>query len=190
MRVGLTVAGVKRPGWVLLGVAAVGGVLAAAGVVAAMVRVGADADRSCVATSQADEAKIRTDRWQSLAEDLPEIGDYVEIHWQARAAGDTCSRASGPTDRRYQGLVRLQPQDARALADGYDWQPVAATASPGTYQWDTPAQMWPALTAFSPAEPHWLHSGAYAKAHFQHGRWGDLYLDPAAGFAFFVLQDH
>lgn len=91
---------------------------------------------------------------------------------------------------RYQGLLRLRPQDARALADGYDWQPVAATASPGTYQWDTPAQMWPALAAFSPAEPQWLHSGAYAEAHFQHGRWGDLYLDPAAGFAFFVLQDH
>jgi hypothetical protein len=61
---------------------------------------------------------------------------------------------------------------------------------PGAYQWDTPAQMWPALVPFAPAETHWLHSQTYASTQFEHGRWGDLYLDPTNGLAFFVLLDH
>ena len=173
-------------GWALVAVA---GVLIAAGAVA-LVRVNAAADRSCAVTLRGDEAKVRTERWQPLTENLPGIGDYVDIHWQTRAAGDPCLRAPGPTDWHYQGLIRLRPEDASALAAGYDWRPVLASAPPGTYEWDTPAQMWPALAPFSPAQPHWLHSQAYASTNFQHAKWGDLYLDPAAGLAFFVLLDH
>ena len=66
----------------------------------------------------------------------------------------------------------------------------AAADPPGTYEWDMPEQLWPALAPFSPAQPHWLHSRAHASTNFQHAKWGDLYLDPAAGLAFFVLLDH
>jgi hypothetical protein len=169
----------------------VAAVLVVVGVAVAVVE-GANtaADRSCPETLQADEAKVRTDRRQQLTDDLPGIGGYVEIHWQTRAAGDPCSRAPGPTDWRYQGLVLLRPEGVRALADGYDWQPMPLSPSPGAYQWDTPAQMWPALLPFAPAEAHWLHSQTYASTQFEHGRWGDLYLDPTNGMAFFVLLDH
>jgi hypothetical protein len=73
-----------RRGRALVVLATVAGVLVVAGVaVAVVVGLSTSADRSCLETLQADEAKVRTDRWQQLTDDLPGIGDYVEIHWQA-----------------------------------------------------------------------------------------------------------
>lgn len=181
-----------RRGRALVALSTVAGVLAVAGVALAVV-VGrrTSAFASCSETLRADEAKVRTDRWPQLTDDLPGVGEYVEIHWQTRAVGNPCSRVPGPTDWHYQGLVRLRAEDAHALAKGYDWQPMSVSPSPGTYQFDTPTQMWPALVPFAPAETRWLHSQSYASAQsFEHGRWGDLYFDPANGMAFFVLLDH
>jgi hypothetical protein len=144
----------------------------------------------CPAALQSDEAKVRTDRWPVLTDELPGIGDFVDIHWQLRAAGDPCSRAPGPTDWRYEGVLRLRPEDARALGAGYDWQPVPASASPGTSGFDTPDLMWPALVPFVAPGARWLHSATYAGTHFQQSKSGDLYLDEANSQAFFVLLDH
>ncbi|MFI5911349.1 hypothetical protein [Dactylosporangium sp. NPDC051541] len=184
---------IKR-GRPLLVVAAVGAFLIVAVSVVVVVSLIRDdvASRACPAQLQADESKVRSDRnWTEM--DLPGVGDYAEVHWQLRAAGDPCLRAPGPTDWHYQGVIRLRPEDATALAQGYsDWQsvPVSATPSPGGYEWDTPSQMWSALVPFVPVGVSWSHSLSYANTQFQHGRWGDLYLDPDKTVAFFVLYDH
>lgn len=166
-------------------------VVAVAGVATVVVDGARDpAARDCPAAFQSDEAKVRTDRWAVLTQELPGVGDFVDVHWQARSAGDPCSRGPGPTDWRYEGVVRLRPQDARALGAGYDWQPVPASGSPGTSGFDTPDRMWLTLAPFVAPGARWLHSATYAGTHFQHSRWGDLYLDEANNQAFFVLLDH
>ena len=50
--------------------------------------------------------------------------------------------------------------------------------------------MWPAIVPYAPNGARWLHGAVYAGTQFQHGRWGDLYLDPENAVAFFVLYDH
>ena len=70
-----------------------------------------DETRGCQEQRQADEAKLRVSRW-GPPEDPPHVGEYSEVHWQARALGDPCSRVSGPTDWEYQGVIALRPQDA------------------------------------------------------------------------------
>src|SRR5215213_10137256 len=86
---------------------------------------------NCAEQKAADEAKVRTSRWDPPAQ-LAELGEYLEIHWQARALGDPCSRVPGPTDWTYQGVVKLRPDDVRTLAARPGWQPA------------TP-EVWPAL---------------------------------------------
>jgi hypothetical protein len=142
----------------------------------------------CPASLKADEAKVRTSRWE-FPEDLPGIGDYVEIHWQLRAAGNPCARAPGPTDWHYQGVIRLRPEDARALVARYDWQPFEASPSSDTRSFDTPAQAWASLAPFTSAEARWLHSDRYDQQDPQR-RWRRVYLDPDRALVFFALYDH
>ncbi len=137
--------------------------------------------RGCADQLKVDEAKVRTTRWEDPG-DLPALGQYLTIHWQAKALGDPCSRMPGPTDWMYQGIVHLRPSDARSLASGYDWQDLASSAAPEP-------QVWPALAPFVPANAHWLHSDTYDNAEPQ-SRWRHLYLDPERAIALFVLNDH
>jgi hypothetical protein len=117
----------------------------------------------------AGEPQVRTDhRWTD--KDVPGIGDYREIHWQARALGNPCSRVPGPTDWQYQALVQLTPNDAAALAKAGVWQPSAAPPA------------WPALAALIPAGTSWQHREE------PKGQ-AELYLDPAHALAFFTLAD-
>ncbi len=123
-------------------------------------------DADCQLKLKADEAAVRTDHhWTD--KDVPGIGSYVDIHWQLKALGNPCSRAPGPTDWQYQGLVALAPPDAAALAKTVEWQP---SSSP-------PA--WPALATLIPPGTNWTRNSAYP----------DLYVDAAKALAFFTLAD-
>lgn len=181
----------RRGGYLAFGVAAF--LVITAVVIVAVLRVGdrvqdeVAAGMDCSGKLAEAAAEVRTDRRWTAA-DLPGIGDYLEIHWQLRAAGDPCSRAPGPTDWRYQGFLRLRPDDARALRTGYAWVPLSA--SPGAGDGDTPSDVWPALSAHAPAAARWLHSSQYAAFFEQGPRWGDLYLADGDDVAFFVLYDH
>ncbi|MEW2330065.1 hypothetical protein AB0880_19895 [Micromonospora chersina] len=57
---------------------------AAAGIL--LVRDGPTDARTCQESVQAAEAEVRTDHWDP-PENLPDLGDYAEIHWQQRAPG-------------------------------------------------------------------------------------------------------
>ncbi|HEU5108290.1 MAG TPA: hypothetical protein VFT95_07010 [Micromonosporaceae bacterium] len=171
-----------KRGWALTILAGLAAALAAVVVAIVVVAVAAP-DPSCADKLKADEAKVRTSRWEP-AEDLPGLGQYVEIHWQARALGDPCSRAPGPTDWTYQGVVRLRPADARSLAGRYEWQPVVAASSSAA----DVMRVWPALSPFVASDVRWLHNDSYDEMPPQ-VRWRRLYLDPDRALALFVLND-
>ncbi|MDT0533365.1 hypothetical protein RM555_30700 [Micromonospora sp. DSM 115977] len=142
----------------------------------------------CRESVRAEEAKVRTKRWDP-PEELPGLGDYLEIHWQVRSlSGEPCGRAPGPVDWAYQGVVRLRPADARTLAQRYDFVPYAP-AEPDQAPLTSPADAWPALAPFLPAAPRWLHSRAYDEAT-PATRWRTAFLDVEHRTLFFTLQDH
>ncbi|MGC4897126.1 hypothetical protein [Micromonospora sp. DT31] len=121
--------------------------LAVCGGVFWMVRSSGAQEGDCAARIAAEEAEIHTDRrWD--AQDVPGIGAYPEIHWQVDHPSFACSRAPGPTDRRYQAVVRLADADARALSAAWAWTPVAGTAP----------EVWPGLTAYVPDGVRWHRS--------------------------------
>ncbi|MCI4065126.1 hypothetical protein MRQ36_22185 [Micromonospora sp. R77] len=138
--------------------------------------------RACQDSVTAAAAKVRTDRWDPPGE-LPDLGDYPEIHWQVRTQGNPCSRAPGPTDRAYQGVVTLRPEDARALAERYDFVPLAAGNPNG------PADLWPALVPFLPSGSRWLHSRSYDETA-PSTRWRTAFLDVEHRTLVFMLNDH
>lgn len=158
-----------------------GVVLTATGVCAALLTAGAVAvhrltaaadhdDRACTQQAQAEAAALRTGRdW--TAEDIPGIGDYLEIHWQAGTLGVACSRAPGPTDWRAEGVVRLRDTDAAGFAG---WP--AATGTPPVR--DT-------LRPFVPDGVRWRHGGGFPRQ--QKGRDVDLYVDPDRAVAWFTI---
>jgi len=117
----------------------------------------------CQAKLKASAAVVHTDHhWTD--QHVPGIGNYVDIHWQARALGNPCSRVPGPTDWQYQGLVQLAAPDAAALAKSRDWQPSGAPPA------------WPALAALIPAGTTWLRAA-------------DAYFEPSRAMLFFTLTD-
>jgi hypothetical protein len=125
----------------------------------------AEKPAGCAEQKAADEAAVRATRWDPPAQ-LADLGEYVEIHWQARALGDPCSRAPGPTDWSYQGVVKLRPEDARALAARPGWQPA------------TP-EIWPALAEFAPPGASWQRADG--------GQAPTIYLDAANSVALFAI---
>jgi hypothetical protein len=133
--------------------------------------VEAERPSACQASLQAGEAKVRTERWDPPAE-LPDLGEYAEIHWQVRAAGEPCGRAPGPTDWLYQGVVQLRPVDAQKLAAQYEWSAVAASPDPNDL--DGPAQMWDALKPFVPAGRRSRRSGGGGSTSIPTARWPGL----------------
>lgn len=167
-------AGVKRRP-LLVTVLAVAGVvlLAACGGVFWLARAERGQERDCAAQVAAEETKVRTDRhW--TAQDVPGIGEYAEIHWQVDHPSFACSRAPGPTDSRYQGIVRLAPADARALAAGYPWTPVTGGA----------VEVWPGLSAYVPPEVRWRRSPAYDA-----GTRASVQFDPDRALLLFTAAD-
>ncbi|MGW5669186.1 hypothetical protein [Micromonospora sp. NPDC003776] len=143
---------------------------------------------ACQKSMQVAEAKVRTDHWDP-PEDLPDLGDYPEIHWQLRAPGNPCSRMPGPTDLAYQGVVKLRPEDARTLAKRYEfvpWAPVNLDELPDDL---SPADVWPALVPFLPSQSRWLHSRSYNETA-PTPRWRIAFLDVEHQTLLFMLNDH
>lgn len=81
--------------------------------------------------------------------------------------------AGGPTDRRYQAVVRLAPADARALATAYTWAPVTGAAP----------EVWPALAGYVPDGVRWERSA-------DHDAGGaEVFLDPGRALLLFTAVD-
>jgi hypothetical protein len=172
----------RGPGWA----ASLGLLLVTAGCAA----VGGDEagpSRTCQEALRADEAKIRTDRWDP-PKDLPGLGDYPEIHWQVRAKGNPCSRGPGPTEWAYQGVVTLRPEDARTMAQRYAFVPYDSV-DPAEFPDSGPADTWPGLVPFLPAEPRWRYSRIYNESE-PSTRWRVAFLDVERGILLFRLDDH
>ncbi|MGN9893967.1 hypothetical protein [Micromonospora sp. L31] len=165
----------RRVPWLLAAVPALA-LLAACGGVAWLVGGEVAADRTCPDQLAADTAEIRTDRGFP-AENVPGLGDFLDVHWQVDTEANPCSRGPGPTDWVYQGVVRLRPADARALAAAYPWEP--ATAEPA---------VWPGLSPYLPAGVRWRHSAAYDESAAG-SRHLELHLDPDRAVALFRLWD-
>ncbi len=144
--------------------------------------------RTCQESVHAAEAKVRTDRWDP-PEDLPGLGDYPEIHWQLRASGNPCSRMPGPTDWAYQGVVKLRPEDARTLANRYEFVPYESVNLDELPHDNSPADVWPALTSFLPTKSRWLHSRSYNETD-PSTRWRVAFLDVEHQTLVFMLNDH
>ncbi|WP_146603932.1 hypothetical protein [Micromonospora deserti] len=142
----------------------------------------------CQESLHAAEAMVRTDRWDP-PEEMPDLGDYPEIHWQVRAQGSPCSRGPGPTDWAYQGVVKLRPEDARRLAERYEFVPWASVDPDELPHSSSPADAWSALVPFLPTEPRWLHSRLYNEGN-PSPRWRVAFLDVENRTLFFMLNDH
>ncbi|MCG5443610.1 hypothetical protein NIE79_001746 [Micromonospora sp. NIE79] len=147
-----------------------------------------DETRGCQEQRQADEAKVRVSRWDS-PEELPHVGEYSEIHWQARALGNPCSRAPGPTDWEYQGVIVLRPEDAHRLAEQFTFVPFASIDPAELVHSHTPTDVRPDLVPFLPAKPRWLHSQIYNET-LPSTRWRVVFLDLEHRTLLFMLNDH
>lgn len=133
----------------------------------------AQAGNSCDEQVEADATGVHTTRdWTST--DIPGVGDYVEIHWQADPDGNPCGRAPGPTDWAYEGVLRLRDTDIDTGAFAA-WPPAT----------DTPL-VRPALRPFVPEGARWRHGGGYPQR--VKGRNVDLYVDPDHAVAWFILS--
>jgi hypothetical protein len=145
---------------------------------------------ACQDKVDASESKLRTERrWTDR--DVPGIGNYRKVHWQVRVLGDPCSRAPGPTDYEYQGIVSLRPADAAALAENYDWEPVATAAANAPTDPEQASDldgMPPALAEVVPVGVRWQFSSQYAEKVAGLAEAPRLYLDPEHSVAFFTLH--
>ena len=140
------------------------------------------AEETCAEQLTDAEAAVHTTP-SDFAGYLPGFGDFLEIRWQLRAPSSACSRAPGPTEYQYQGVIRLRPEDAKALAARYDdWQPLSPLS-------DEDTEVWAPLQPFLPADVRWLHSDEYDRLPPQ-TRWRTVFLDPDRALAFFTLNDH
>ncbi|MCG5470509.1 hypothetical protein LADH09A_004459 [Micromonospora sp. LAH09] len=116
--------------------------------------------RTCQVAVDAAQSTVRTDRWDP-PDELPGLGAYPEIHWQGRPLGNPCSLLPGPTDWAYQGVVRLRPEDAQALAEQYDFVPYATLDPDELPDSAAPTDVWPALAPYLPTQPVWRYSASY-----------------------------
>ncbi|MFC4016446.1 hypothetical protein ACFOW4_00565 [Micromonospora sp. GCM10011542] len=144
--------------------------------------------RTCEESAALSAAKVRTDLGE-LAEEVPGLGEPVEIHWQVRVRGNPCSRVPGPTDRAYQGVVTLRPQDARRLSEQHGFTPFSAIDPGELDHSSTPADVWPDLVPFLPPEPRWRYSASYNALPPSY-RWRVAFLDLEHHTLAFMLYDH
>jgi hypothetical protein len=146
-------------------------------------------ETNCQQTVHTAEAKVRTDRWDPPS-DLPELGDYPEIHWQVRIPGSACSRGlPGPTDSAYQGVVKLKPDDAVRLTKQFKFVPFESIDPDSLVNPNIPAMAWPELQPYLPSDARWLYSQSYNEAGVS-PRWRAAFLDPDHQTLLFMLNDH
>lgn len=140
--------------------------------------------RTCQTAVDAAQSTVRTDRWDP-PDELPGLGAYPEIHWQGRPLGNPCSLVPGPTDWAYQGVVKLRPEDAQALAEQYDFVPNATLDPDELPHSATPADVWPALAPYLPTRSVWQ----YSASHVAQNQARIVFLDVEHQTVFFVLRN-
>lgn len=114
---------------------------------------------------------VRTDR-EPIAKRFPQLGDFVEAHWQASTAGTADPRVPGPTDTRIEAVVILRPETLATAVEQYDWSPAPAG-------WDEPLSA--ELRPFLPDGGTWHVNEQYA-ADVRTSKYnGVVYLDTTTG---------
>jgi hypothetical protein len=83
----------------------------------------------------------------------------------------------------------LRPEDARRLAERYEFLPYASVNLDELPHSSTPSDAWPALVPFLPPEPRWLHSRLYNEGN-PTTRWRVAFLDVEHQTLLFMLNDH
>ncbi|MBX7266918.1 hypothetical protein KIF24_13360 [Micromonospora sp. Llam7] len=76
-------------------------------------------------TTSVSPPPVRTDR-EPIASRFPNLGDFVEVHWQASTAGTDDPGVPGPTDTRIEAVVVLRPDTLAAALKRYEWSPAPA----------------------------------------------------------------
>jgi hypothetical protein len=117
---------------------------------------------------------VRTDR-EPIAKRFPQLGDFVEVHWQGSAAGADTGGVPGPTDVHIQALAVLRPAVRTSAASRYEWKPAPAG-------WD--ASLSAELRPFAPAGGTWQVSEQFAKDVRTARYSGPVYLDATSGTVF------
>jgi hypothetical protein len=117
---------------------------------------------------------VRTDR-EPIAKRFPQLGDFVEVHWQGSAAGVDTGGVPGPTDVHIQALAVLRPDTLASVAARYQWKPAPAG-------WD--ASLSAQLRPFAPAGGAWQASDEFAKDIRTNRYGGPVYLDTTSGTVF------
>ncbi|MEV0217779.1 hypothetical protein [Micromonospora sp. NPDC050695] len=130
-------------------------------------------------TTSVSPAPVRTDR-DPIAKRFPRLGEFVETHWQASAAGADTRGVTGPTDTRIEALVVLRPDTLATIIKGYEWQP----APPN---WDAPLSA--ELRPFLPTGGTWQVSEQFAKDVRTAQYNGTVYLDAGSGTVFLRVID-
>jgi len=144
---------------------------------AGLALAGCSSEPSCAEQLKQGEAAVWTTHHLDN-DDLPGVGDYAEVHWQADAAGNPCSRKLGPTDWRYEDVIVLREADATALKAAWDWQPLTGPTPSAAHQiLAAPSEVWPTLAGYLPKSARWTHSDAYDEAG-NSSQWRDVYFDP------------
>jgi hypothetical protein len=205
---------VRKQWSVIVGVVAVVIVLAAVAVAAVVARERMQAAevRACLDQLKEYPPQVSTERWFP-PEEVTDLGVYTEIHWQTRVQGE-CGVGFSSVRYLYQGVVRLRPEDATAVAkritqtpqpspeesateesateESDPEAPDTATSSPAPVVTSAvgavPAEIWPDLAPFVPRGVTWVHNQAYDDAQGL-GRVRSLYVDPKRSVAFFEITE-
>lgn len=117
---------------------------------------------------------VRTDR-EPIAKRFPQLGDFVEVHWQGSAAGVDTGGVPGPTDVHIQAFVVLRPATLLAMVASYQWKPAPSG-------WDSTVS--PQLRAFLPSGGSWQGSDEFARDVRTNRYGGTVYLDTVSGTVF------
>lgn len=117
---------------------------------------------------------VRTDR-EPIAKRFPQLGDFVEVHWQGSAAGVDTGGVPGPTDVHIQALVVLRPETLSAAVARYQWKPAPSG-------WDNAVS--PQLLPYRPSGGTWQGSDDFAHDVRTNRYGGAVYLDAVSGTVF------
>lgn len=179
--IGYYPAGVKRQLLLVVAVVVVLIGVAYAAVVARGRMKDAEA-RQCLESMATTAQEVHTERWYP-PDELLDLGAYQEIHWQVRGSVH-CEGVPDVTDYRHQGVVRLRPEDARAVAR----KMAALRDDADTASSAVPVEVWPGLAGFVPPGVRWQHSRRY-DGSLNLDRRRQLYVDPKAAIGLFIVTD-
>lgn len=130
-------------------------------------------------TTSVSPPPVRTDR-EPITKRFPQLGDLVEVHWQASTAGAADPRIPGPTDTRIEAVVVLRPPTLVATVERYEWSP-----APAGWEEVLSAELRP----FLPEDGTWHVNGQYAEDVRTSRYSGVVYLDTATCTVFLRVID-